>query len=65
MYIPEIYLPTPGQRETTPQRHTAACTAAPITRVNLNLTIAVNSSCRVLQPDSALPLTPMPIAHSV
>ena len=31
MFTPERHLPTPGQREHSPQRHTAAGTAAPTT----------------------------------
>jgi len=31
MYTPERQLPTPGQHEHSPQRHTAAGTAAPTT----------------------------------
>jgi len=31
MFTPESHLPTPGQREHSPQRYTAAGTAAPTT----------------------------------
>jgi len=38
-YTPEGHLPTPGQREHSPQRHTAAGTAAPTTTTDTGNTV--------------------------